>query len=344
MADHTKIEWTEATWNPVTGCTKVSQGCKHCYAERDWCRMQHLPAYAGRAFTDVDVHYDRLAQPVHWKRPRFIFVNSMSDLFHEAVPNIFIDDVFGVMAACERHTFQILTKRPARMREYLREDRRHHWADAVARRFGGSDPDALHDAIHYGERALPNVWIGVSVEDQTAADERIPLLLQTPAAVRWISAEPLLGPVDLTQFIVRSFDEAVAAEHYGLDWVVAGGESGQKARPMHPDWAYSVMEQCAAAHVPFLFKQWGEWVSAGQPAFGTVKGEVQHIRSDGSFWGDDLTDDENADVLTVVKVGKKAAGRLLGGVVHNGYPKPAVPVSLTGNSAAGNFVKEGGVK
>lgn len=177
----------------------------------------------------------------------------------------------------------------------------------------------------------PRIWLGVSVEDQAAADERIPLLIDTPAAVRWISAEPLLGPVDLSYWLdIYQYEEGDVWRPRNLsrplgspDWVVVGGESGPKARPMHPDWAYQLQAQCEGADVPFLFKQWGEWVSAGQPAFGTVNGEVRHIRSDGSFWGDDLPEDEDADVLTVVKVGKKAAGRLLGGQEHDGYPVEA---------------------
>lgn len=339
MADKTGIEWTDATWNPVTGCAKVSQGCKHCYAEREWPRMTKLvPAYAGREFTDVQTHADRLDQPLRWKKPRMIFVNSMSDLFHEAVPDEFIDKVFAVMALATQHTFQVLTKRAVRMREYLTAN------DLVGRVIreafrmdceGGAWMNADRHIGGYSIMPLQNVWLGVSVEDQDAANERIPLLLDTPAAVRWISAEPLLGPVDLNRILVnpeRGFHVSALHEQHDdcyyqsnaqLDWVVVGGESGPKARPMHPDWAYALQAQCEGAAVPFLFKQWGEWVSAGQPAFGTVKGEVRHIRSDGSFWGDDLPEDENADVLTVVKVGKKSAGRLLGGVQHDGYPRSA---------------------
>lgn len=259
------IEWTDEVWNPVTGCTKVSQGCKHCYAEREWPRLTRLvPAYAGRAFSDVRCHPERLDQPLRWRRPRRVFVNSMSDLFHEAVPEDFILSVFVTMAAARQHTFQVLTKRADRMRDLLTRWRN---SGLVLREGCGVN--------------LRNVWLGVSVEDQRAADERIPLLLETPAAVRWISAEPLLGALDLTRIggdqfgwgrlnaldglrYVRAIQNECGSEWQTepinhLDWVVAGGESGPNARPMHPAWVRSLRDQCAAAGVPFLFKQWGEW-------------------------------------------------------------------------------------
>jgi len=326
MSDKTAIEWTDATWNPVTGCSKVSQGCKHCYAEREWPRMTKLvPAYAGRDFTDVRTHHDRLDQPLRWKKPRMIFVNSMSDLFHPDVPTGFIDSVFAVMELSRQHVFQVLTKRPERMRDYTIESRKHR-------------------------RPLPNVWLGVSVEDQAAADERIPLLLDTPAAVRWISAEPLLGPVDLTEIKVPSEHDklnhsgfypsrfnALTAEyddkHYhqppaAIDWVVVGGESGPKARPMQGDWARSLRNQCAIFGVPFLFKQWGEWIDGDQADSnandklwgGRSHFDMQHAGLIAAipkkpfgppFFGCDYT----------VRLGKKATGRLLDGVTHDGYPE-----------------------
>lgn len=324
MSDKTRIEWTEATWNPVTGCTKVSQGCKHCYAERDWARLVHLPAYQGRAFTDVVCHPERLDQPMRWKRPRRIFVNSMSDLFHEAVPDAFIDEVFAVMTFSPRHTFQVLTKRPARMLEYMRRDQVTPALRALA-------PKARGLPWQDGERIKlwprPNICLGVSVEDQETADELIPLLLQTPAAVRWISAEPLLGAVDLTQFLVRSFDEAEAAGHYGLDWVVAGGESGPKARPMNPVWARNIRDQCNAAGVPFLFKQWGEWypVELLPKETSLLASQWAKIPDDGATpYKTRLEEVFVAPVpghAVMGRIGKKAAGRLLDGVLHDGYPQ-----------------------
>jgi protein gp37 len=296
VSDGTKIEWTEATWNPVTGCTKVSAGCKHCYAERDWARLSANKAtrYFGRDFTDVQCHEDVLDLPQRWTRPRRIFVNSMSDLFHPSVPFGFIADVFGEMAIADWHTFQVLTKRPERMLEFF--------------------------ASHENHPAPSNVWLGVSVEDQAAADERIPLLLKTKAAVRWISAEPLLGRVDLCETFgmwwnqtMDCFESTSAAgfnrnpnnlRETAIDWVVVGGESGPKARPMRAEWARSLRDQCAAAGVAYLFKQWGEWAPYNRG------------RQDGA-----VLETENSLDMPMQRVGKKLAGRMLDGVQHDGYPK-----------------------
>ncbi len=234
----TGIEWTDETWNPVTGCTKVSPGCAHCYAEGVARRL-----WRGRPFAEVRCHEDRLTQPLHWRRPRRVFVGSMSDLFHEAVPDKFIDQVFAVMARCPGHAFQVLTKRPERMRNYI----------------GTPTPSELKrrwmlagDTFAVPQPPPPNVWLGVSVENQAAADERVPQLLDTPAAVRFASCEPLLGPVDLTWLDAPKGDgyachrDALggrAGRDYqcgwdqpdeiglpSLDWVIVGGESGPGAR------------------------------------------------------------------------------------------------------------------
>ena len=231
MSDKTGIAWTNATWNPITGCTKVSQGCKYCYAEREWGRLSANPkatTYHGRAFTDVACHPERLDQPLRWKKPRMIFVNSMSDLFHETVPDAFIDNVFAVMALSPRHIFQVLTKRPGRMRDWFAPgyDNREHEVGQAMREIAaarGSDDAGLP------EWPLPNVWLGVSVEDQPSADARIPVLLQTPAAVRWVSAEPLLGPINLEEVPVGMLGPlrpygGSGSDTPRLDWVVAGGE------------------------------------------------------------------------------------------------------------------------
>lgn len=328
------IEWTDATWNPITGCTKVSAGCKYCYAEREWPRMTKLvPAYAGRDFADVRMHLDRIEQPLHWKRPRKIFVNSMSDLFHESVDQRFISDVFGVMAACPQHTFQILTKRPARALELLGQGCMGRFQDDVEECLAMFSTAPL-------VWPLPNVWLGVSVEDQETADERIPQLLQTPAAVRWVSVEPLLGPIDLNYAfgVPTGAGKGSCPMHLAgvcpegllplgkqhLHWVVCGGESGPKARPMYPDWARSLRDQCAAAGVPFLFKQWGEWAPASNLPKDTRlpsshwgwmnnKGGEPHFGF-GPF------KDEFAHHELMGRVGKKRAGRLLDGVQHNAYP------------------------
>ena len=185
----TKIEWTERTWNPVSGCSKVSQGCKHCYAERMWPRLSAPDQpYEGRVFTDVQCHPKRLTEPLHWRKPWMVFVNSMSDLFHEDVPTEFIDQVFAVMALAWPHTFQVLTKRPARMLEYLSTVRQRAGNGKQWLVVDFADHDRVLGVFRGHEWPLPNVWVGVSVEDQATADERIPLLLQAPAAVRFVRA------------------------------------------------------------------------------------------------------------------------------------------------------------
>ncbi|MBP6636051.1 MAG: phage Gp37/Gp68 family protein [Sulfuritalea sp.] len=312
MSTKTGIEWTDATWNPVTGCSKVSQGCKHCYAERDWARLSALrvrpTAYTGRAFTDVACHPERLAEPLRWAKPRRIFVNSMSDLFHEDVSDFFLVDVFAVMAAAERHTFQILTKRPARMRELLRN---RGFIDEVARKTRFEHGVTWLPLDYFDQ--LTNVWLGVSVEDQATADERIPLLLDAPAAVRWISAEPLLGPVDVSRWLDDGRNEMALAGT--LDWVVVGGESGPHARPMHPGWVRSLRDQCAAAGVPFLFKQWGQWLPLGK--------DPTALQTESRRHGHTVSCCSWPDGETAIFIGKKAAGRLLDGVLHDGYPQSA---------------------
>ncbi|MCR4375466.1 MAG: phage Gp37/Gp68 family protein [Acidobacteria bacterium] len=259
----TAIEWTDETWNPVVGCSKVSEGCRNCYAIRQAFRNEHMrqPAYVGltRKLADNSLNWtgvvrclpERLTIPLGWRKPRRIFVNSMSDLFHDSVPDAFIAQVFAVMALADRHTFQVLTKRPERMAHLLGQDAFVDLVLDAAEPFqalAGHDEDG---AFHWPSWViehwpLGNVWLGTSVEDQQAADERIPHLLQTPAAVRFLSCEPLLGSVYLSPDWMM-----------GLDQLICGGESGPKARPMHPSWARSLRAQCAAARVPFFFKQWG---------------------------------------------------------------------------------------
>lgn len=350
MTTATTIEWTDHTWNPVTGCSKVSQGCKHCYAERIFARP-----YPGRAFTDVRCHPERLDQPLRLRTPKRIFVNSMSDLFHEDVPDGFIDKVFAVMALAPQHTFQVLTKRAERMLRYCRSDDSSNLAyepdldgeatrdafiegqaQAIYEKRHGEDP-SMWLAVH---QPLPNVWLGVSVEDQDRADERIPLLLQTPAAVRWISAEPLLGPLDVEQYLridgCHTFSDGeslptICCECHGkgsprLDWVVTGGESGPKARPSHPDWFRSVRDECATAGVPYLHKQNGEWA----PGECASDGGPSTTERCAWLWDDDwrygtLTpraslETHADDAPDVYRLGKKKAGRWLDGRIHDEYP------------------------
>jgi protein gp37 len=218
----TGIAWTDATWNPVTGCSHVSEGCRHCYAEE--LSLRHK--WSTRAWTAINaqeniiLHPERLEKPLHWKKPKMIFVNSMSDLFHELVPDEFIERVFAVMAQAGQHTYQVLTKRPKRMMEWCEQ--------------------------HY-PMSLPNVWLGTSVENQRAVDERLPYIKNTRAAVRFLSCEPLLEDIDLRLW------ENLADP--GIDWVICGGESGPKFRPMDLAWARSLRDQCIDAGIPFFFKQ-----------------------------------------------------------------------------------------
>lgn len=214
MATNSTIEWTEMTWNPVTGCTRISEGCRHCYAERMALRLRAMnnPRYVNGF--DVTLHDDLIDLPRKWRSPRTIFVNSMSDLFHQDVPEEFIARIFATMAACPQHTFQVLTKRSDRVREMAS---RLPWPG--------------------------NVWMGVSVEDGRVV-HRIDDLRQVPAAVRFLSCEPLIGPLDDLNL-------------EGIGWVIVGGESGPGARPIQPAWVESILEQCRQRGVAFFFKQWG---------------------------------------------------------------------------------------
>lgn len=308
----TSIEWTDASWNPIVGCTEISPGCANCYAARlAATRLRHVPEYDGLAVfgnstrwtSEVRLHPERIEEPLNWRKPRKIFVCDMGDLFHEKVLRDWIVRVFAVMAACPQHTFQVLTKRAARMNLLIAgaqakfAERVELSGDAIATEKGWCH---AHQGEHW---PLPNVWLGVSVENQHFADQRIPLLLQTPAAVRWISCEPLLGPVDLrapTEMVRPWLDKQ-------LDWVVCGGESGPNARPMHPDWARQLRDQCASSATPFFFKQWGEWAPQGQ------------IDSSRTFVGHNLGEGH-----MMLRYGKKLAGRLLDGRTWDEFPSPQV--------------------
>lgn len=291
----TTIEWTERTWNPIVGCSRVSKGCEHCYAERVAHRgmsAQHrgltvMGKHGPRWTGEVRFLPERLTEPLKWKKAARIFVNSMSDLFHENVSAFDVARVFAVMAEASRHTFQVLTKRPARMRALLSSEM--FWSDVDAawcRLFSGDRTDEEHDGVAnmLMERRLPNVWPGVSVEDQQSADERIPLLLECPAALRWVSYEPAIGPVDFRRYMwpvhprwpapYRTPEEARAAGakvtmhrqalvlqgSRFLDWIVVGGESGPGARPFDVAWARSTIDQCRDAGVRGFVKQLGAHV------------------------------------------------------------------------------------
>lgn len=361
MADQSRIEWCDATWNPVVGCTRVSEGCRNCYAERV---AKRLAAMGQEQYQTVLNQQDRwngrvnvvpsaLDLPFRWKKPRRIFVNSMSDLFHENVPDGFIMQVFNAMWRLPRHTFIVLTKRPERMRDFMvrlgdcdaedpsqfknargpEETQAAHPSGrgqlfAEMLRSMGTPPkgcayptfDWMGGMLYWPDYP-PNVWLGVSVEDQAAADARIPELVRTPAAVRFVSVEPMLGAVDLEFVDSDGANRLDALRGYAhidgrnepwktgaLNWVIVGGESGPNARPVHPDWVRSVRDQCVTAGVPFFFKQWGEWAPMlGHTQGVPVRGE-KFTHADGTIMG---------------RAGKRAAGAPLEGVEHKEFPEAA---------------------
>ncbi|MGD9470642.1 MAG: DUF5131 family protein [Novosphingobium sp.] len=269
MSDNTAIEWTDATWNPITGCSVISPGCTNCYAMKlAGTRLRHHESRAGLTRDtkagpvwtgETRLNKQWLTQPLRWKRPRRIFVCAHGDLFHESVPDEWIDRVFAVMGLAPQHTFQVLTKRSKRMREYVTKLEAEPFAHTLRRMAEAWPHPISQDMIVNG----PNVWLGVSVEDQQRADERIPDLLATPAAIRFLSCEPLLGPVDLGK-VYASRDEHGTYLHdapvCALDWVIVGGESGHGARPMEVRWASDIVHQCRSTGVPVFVKQLGSAV------------------------------------------------------------------------------------
>lgn len=303
----TKIEWATDTWNPITGCTKISEACQNCYAERMSKRLAGRCGYPEGEPFRVTLHPDKLDQPMRWKKPRIIFVCSMGDLFHEDVPDRFLDQIFAVMAKAEQHIFLLLTKRPKRAKEYILKA----MYDENCNYQGWYE--AINDLEIPDVTPMENIWLGVTTENQARADERIPVLLQIPAAKRFVSVEPMLGPVDLNKYLYpqRLCDGHSAWQcdedcprRPGLDWVICGGETGPGARPMHPDWVRSLRDQCQEAEVPFFFKQWGEWSptpAKDVPVRGCLDGGRFHSGSNPSVG------------LAMYRVGKKAAGRMLDG-------------------------------
>ncbi len=342
----TGIEWTDETWNPVVGCTKVSPGCANCYAERMSKRLAAMASAdllspgrkshylnvltpAGKWNGQVELVPEALTDPIGWKKPRRIFVNSMSDLFHEDVPFDFIDRVFSAMALCRQHSFQILTKRPKRMREYLADLA----SGSLRVRAAADDMDALRFSDHVRNNGwcwpLPNVWLGTSVENQACADDRRKPMKEIAEAgwLTWVSNEPALEPVD---WMGWEF----------IRWMVSGGESGPGARPAHPAYFRAARDFCADMGIAFFFKQWGEFgagsedMTTGEPVFRQFSNHQQWVNK-ASTWvnggvcldargktlknGDDF-DTAQFPVTIVHKIGKKTAGRMLDGKEHNAFP------------------------
>lgn len=330
MSGATKIEWADAVWNPVTGCTKVSDGCANCYAERMAWRFYGTPSSQAAWHFQVTEHSNRLNVPHGWARPRRVFVCSMGDLFHKRVSDEFILRVMSTIMLLPRHTFMVLTKRPERMRE---------WSQRAGPAFVESLRILDEDFGSPLQETWPpkNLWLGVSVEDQAAADERIPLLLETPAAVRFVSCEPMLGPVNLESFLSRhpstemvsgrvtaDMPEWTRIGSTAIDWVICGGESGPGARPMRSDRARSLRDQCVAAGVPFFFKQWGEWLPDSQAAAAVPHGPAILKARFGSldangYWRPGQYSAGLGECM--YRVGKKTAGRLLDGREWNEFPE-----------------------
>lgn len=355
MPGKSKIEWTDTIWNPVTGCTKVSAGCLNCYAEMMTRRFQWdgpfvpwtVRAQQASGEPAVYLHYDRLEIPSHWRLPRRVFVNSMSDLFHPDVPDQFIALVFQEMARSPQHTFQVLTKRPERALEWFNQVQTFRpgwehvvWLDRGVGLIGVQWP-------------LPNVWMGVSVENAKALP-RLDVLAEIPAAVRFVSAEPLLSPLDLRPWLAwKEFERSDGArgcdhccggdrcderDHFSraecpfcrgtgsltpaLDWVIVGGESGTGARPMHPSWPRDIRDQAQKAGVPFFFKQKGEWSWDESDVLATWVGPsprtVCHIHRNGVVH--DMGSLMLGDGALVRRIGRKAAGALLDGREHKEFP------------------------
>lgn len=305
----TKIEWAGETWNPVTGCTKISPGCKHCYAER-MARRQVAMGFArhergsenndtwiaysnaidsdtGKWSNEITCRYDKLSEPLHWRKPRMIFVCSMSDLFHKDIPDDFIFDVLATVTKCPQHTFMILTKRPKRLAWLWR---------------------------HAKIDAYPNLWLGVSVENQQTADERIPQLLATPAALHYLSLEPLLEEVDIKHYLHgcpeaygNPDDPSWQQTMPSLSWVIAGAETDHGARPMHADQPRRIRDDCLDADIRFFFKGWGEWAHSSQISPHCTWDRVKKfIWPDGSF---------------SVRIGRNNTGHLLDGREWREYPE-----------------------
>lgn len=366
MAQGTNIEWTDATWNPIAGCNDVSEGCRLCYARG---MARRLEAMGQEKYTGLTVlqgshvvwtgkiSFDEkaLLAPLKRKKPTRYFVNSMSDLFHKNVTDEMRDKIYAVMALCPQHTFQVLTKRAHAMFEYMMDPARqeaimravgHIVAGLMAEesKFTVRDVHKILErvkGIARNERGtvvveiknppfpLPNVWLGVSAESQEVLNVRVWPLLQTPAAVRFLSAEPLLGPLDLNkgELLIDKRQQPHTIGNY-LDWVIVGGESGPEARLLHPDWVRDLRDQCKAAGVAFFFKQWGAWIPwepEHMPFWVSQHGksEDQHalfppdIADDPPGWDSGLG---YAGEAAFQRVGKKAAGHLLDGEVIQQFP------------------------
>jgi len=302
----TNIGWTAFVWNPTTGCDEIGAGCKFCYAKTlhnqrhgayKQGKLPNLPQYS-KPFNEIQLHEDRLLSPLHLKKPSKIFVDSMGDLFHKDVPFNFIYNVFDTIEQCPQHTFQVLTKRPQRALKLMVD---YHLWDIFS---------------------LKNLWLGVSVSTQKEYDELFPLLIQTPAAVHFVSFEPLLEEIKILDVSGWKEPHKYWGENLKLDWVICGGETGKNARPMHPDWARSLRDQCKAANIPFFFKQWGKWTPTTEWAKrNSIEPEqVRYMMPTGEIYQTG-TGQCNTMEGTLIHDAGRRSGDLLDGVEYNQFPE-----------------------
>lgn len=318
----TKIEWTNRTWNPVVGCSKISEGCKNCYAEKmagrlsnmkhshhkysqvvRWGQHPKTDMYYGLQEWSGEIYFDNnsIDAPLKWKKPSMIFVCSMGDLFHESVTFCKILSVFIIMEKCPQHTFQILTKRPERMVEFYK---------------------MYKDTSLFNNGYIENIWFGVTAENQEQANKRIAQLDQIPAIEKFVSIEPMLSAISISEALqnAASYKYAFSMVMEGgnikkcISWVICGGETGHNARPMHPDWVRSLRDECAASNVPFFFKGWGEWID-NQHSNSCEISLSKFLDAKKYTFGTGISSTD------VRKVGKKASGRLLDGVIHDAFPE-----------------------
>lgn len=346
MSDKSAIEWTDATWTPIrarprsgekivgeTGwktalpggkpgwyCEHESEGCRNCYAESMNRRLGTGIDFKKQNREKVEIFLDEkmLLAPLRWRKPRMIFVCSMTDLFADFVKDEWIDKIFSVMALSPQHTFQVLTKRSSRMREFLDdrpdagEGHRRRWSTIAGQIM--EDGDNANDYVLNRPWPLPNVWLGISCERQEEADKRVPNLLGTPAHTRFVSAEPLLGSINFRHMCDGQYPFDALAKEPHIDWIILGGESGHNARPMNPEWARSIRDQCVATKSKFFFKQWGTWAPPDVLDYNPYD-EMQRPHVFPNQYKPRCSWEE------VFRVGKKAAGRLLDGKIHDEYPR-----------------------
>ncbi len=335
MSDLSGIEWTRSTWNPTVGCSLMSPGCTNCYAMHFAHRLStSFGNAAGRKYKGltrkvkgnpvwtgvVRTADEALEIPLGWRKPRLVFVNSMSDLFHESLPTNAVDRVFAVMGLAGQHIFQLLTKRPDRMRDYLNDPE----TEARVRREAG----LIRPGAGIATWPLKNVWCGTSIEDQTRANERISQLLAAKAHTRFLSIEPLLGPIVLREAASRRQlmpRTARSGIRTGIHWAIVGGESGHKARPMHPAWARALRDECLALKIPFFFKQVGQWgwhdIGRKRRTIGLLPdGRIVPVGTKGA--------------TTLYSLGKKASGKLLDGQVLQDYPADGRALAMASRMSA----------